>query len=217
MKRIFVYGQREKMENYAAALEACGAAGVFSLTLSPARDCHALLLPGGGDMDPARYDQPPAGSDAPDPARDQAELELVSRFLDWGRPVLGICRGLQVLNVALGGDLIQELPTAAAHRHLPETGDQVHPVTAEPGSFLERLYGREFAVNSAHHQALGRLAPGLSLCARCAGDGVAEAAAWPQRGIFGVQFHPERMAFALRREDTVDGAAIFRFFLDQCR
>lgn len=158
MPKIYVYGSRDKLENYANALEGSGLEGLFSLDISQAEECDGLLLPGGGDIDPARYGQLPAGSEAPDLQRDAAELELVSRFLAWGKPMLGICRGVQLLNVALGGNLIQDLPTVSYHRRDPERGDRVHTVSAGEGTFLSSLYGREFAVNSAHHQALGRLA-----------------------------------------------------------
>ena len=165
MTKIYGYGVREKLANYASALEGCGAECVFSLDVEEALDCQGLLLPGGGDIDPARYGQPSAGSEAPDLQRDAAELELVSRFLAWGRPILGICRGIQLLNVALGGDLIQDIPTAADHKHDAALGDRVHGVEAAPGSFLEGLYGSAFPVNSAHHQALGQVAPGLRVAA----------------------------------------------------
>ncbi len=217
MLPIFVYGEKAGKENYAAALEGCGALGVFSRDLSKARNCHGLLLPGGGDIAPSRYGQAPAGSEEPDPVRDAAELEVTAQFLSWGRPILGICRGIQLLNVAMGGDLIQDLPTAESHRHDPAAGDRVHAVRAEPDSFLSKLYGAAFAVNSAHHQAVGRLAPGLRLAAVSEPDGVIEAVECPQRRLYGVQWHPERMSFALRREDnTVDGRAIFELFLKQC-
>ena len=217
MTKIYGYGVREKLANYASALEGCGAECVFSLDVEEALDCQGLLLPGGGDIDPARYGQPSAGSEAPDLQRDAAELELVSRFLAWGRPILGICRGIQLLNVALGGDLIQDIPTAADHKHDAVRGDRVHGVEAAPGSFLEGLYETSFPVNSAHHQALGQVAPGLRVAARSQADGVIEAVEWPEKRIYGVQWHPERMSFALRREDTVDGRPIFDFFLRPCR
>lgn len=214
--KIFVYGDREKMKNYANALESCGAQGIFSFDISQAKDCDGLLLPGGGDIDPARYGQTLAGSEEPDLQRDAAELHLVSDFTSWGKPILGICRGIQMLNVALGGELIQDIPTAAEHRHDPVIGDRTHKVTTEENSFLFPLYGENFSVNSAHHQALGRIAPGLRVAARSERDNVVEAVEWPEKRIYGVQWHPERMAFDLRREDTVDGRYIFEFFLKLC-
>lgn len=212
MAKIFVYGERETMVNYANALEGVGLEALFSQDLSLAKSCDGLLLPGGGDIDPARYGQSPAGSETPDPQRDEAELSLVADFLSWGKPLLGICRGVQMLNVALGGTLIQDIPTALDHKRDPDQGDQVHLVTVPESSFLYPLYGGELAVNSAHHQALDVLGSGLRLAARSQKDGVIEAVEAPDKRAYGVQWHPERMSFALRRPDTVDGRPIFEFF-----
>lgn len=211
MKRIFIYGEAEKMTNYANALRGVGLCPVFSLTLSGWADCDGLLLPGGADMDPARYGEENTASAGIDPVRDEAELSLIEKFLQAERPILGICRGFQVLNVALGGSLLQDVDHPETHRWAEEIGDRVHEVTAAQESFLKPLYGERFAVNSAHHQALGRIGAHLAVTAH-APDGVAEAMQWPEKRVYAVQFHPERMAFAHRREDTVDGAAVFRFF-----
>ena len=212
MPKIYVYGSRDKLENYANALEGSGLEGLFSLDISQAEECDGLLLPGGGDIDPARYGQLPAGSEAPDLQRDAAELELVSRFLAWGKPMLGICRGVQLLNVALGGNLIQDLPTVSYHRRDPERGDRVHTVSAGEGTFLSSLYGREFAVNSAHHQGLGRIGSNLKVTQR-APDGVVEAVEHAKKPVLGVQWHPERTGFAFRRPELADGELLIRYFL----
>lgn len=213
MKKVFLYGTSEKRQNYAAALSAYGAAPVVSLDLHEAASCQALLLPGGADMDPAFYNAPNLGSRGVDRALDEIEMGLAKEFAASGRPVLGICRGEQLLNVAFGGDLIQDLPTAAAHRWEESTGDKQHMAIAAPGSFLAGLYGERFSVNSAHHQGVGRVAPGFQIAAR-AEDGVIEALEWAEKRIYGVQWHPERMTLALSRPDTVDGGAVFRFFLN---
>ena len=84
--------------------------GLFTLDLSLAAGCDGLLLPGGGDISPARYGQENLGSGEPDLERDAAELQLVADFTAWGKPILGICRGIQMINVALGGTLIQDIP-----------------------------------------------------------------------------------------------------------
>lgn len=212
MKTIFLYGDGEKLANYTAALEAAGAAWRCSTDLAEAAGCTGLLLPGGMDIDPVRYGQENDGSEGIDPVRDQAELELIARFAQSGKPILGICRGIQVINVAFGGTLIQDLPNAVEHQHSETTGDQVHQVTAPAGSFLHELYGERFSVNSSHHQAIDRLAPGFAVAARCT-DGTVEAIAWPEKAIYATQFHPERMTGAHLRRDTVDGGEIFRFFL----
>lgn len=212
MKRVFLFGDRKKRANYAAALEAYGMEAVISLNAAEGEDCHGLLLPGGADLDPLLYGQQNQGSRGIDPELDRAELALARQFVESGRPVLGICRGLQVLNVAFGGSLVQDLPTAAAHCWEEPEGDKCHRVSAPRGSFLHRLYGEDFSVNSAHHQGAGQLAQGFLSSAR-AEDGVIEGLEWPEKAVFAVQFHPERMTLNHRRQDTVDGGEIFRFFL----
>ena len=100
-------------------------------------------------------------SNPPDKARDRAELALFQAFFQAGRPILGVCRGMQVINIALGGDLIQDLPPEQKIFHTSCQGDLVHPIFAPEGSVLHQLYGHIFSVNSAHHQAVDRLGEGL--------------------------------------------------------
>ena len=211
MKKVFICGQKENRVNYTAVLEACGLQPVVSPSPGDSQNCAALLLPGGDDLDPALYGQENQGSRKINRSLDDQELELVSSFFKNGRPILGICRGMQVLNVAFGGDLIQHLPTAAAHCWEEETGDKCHRIKARPDSFLHNIYGYEFFVNSAHHQGVGRIAEPFSTVAQ-ADDGVIEAMEWPEEKIYAVQFHPERMTLAHARPDTTDGIELFRFF-----
>ena len=116
-----------------------------------------------------------------------------------------------MLNVAFGGDLIQDVPDPARHVALGDAGDNVHPVRAGH-PFLQGLYGERFCVNSAHHQAVGRLGRGL-LETCVSADGINEGFIHENGLVIGVQFHPERMGFAHRRPDTVDGQKIFESFL----
>lgn len=215
MKKIFIYGDREKRINYVEALEACGAQAVAVMDLEQAGSCQGLLVPGGGDMDPALYGAENQGSHGIDRQLDEVELGLVRQFAEAGKPILGICRGLQLINVAFGGDLIQHLPTAPAHCWEESTGDKQHMVEVEEDSFLTGIYAGWQAgipVNSAHHQGAGRIAPGFRIAAR-ARDGVVEALESPQRNIYAVQWHPERMTLRCARPDTVDGIGIFHLFL----
>lgn len=216
MKKVYIYGEREKRINYVEALEACGTQALVSWEPDDAASCSALLLPGGADVDPALYGAENLASQGIDPRLDQAEIQLARRFAESGRPILGICRGLQVLNVAFGGTLIQDLPTAVSHRWEESTGDKQHSITVPEDSFLFPLYGPRFFVNSAHHQGAGRVAENLQIAAR-AEDGGVEALAWPEKSIWAVQFHPERMTLRHARKDTVDGLDIFRFFTDSLR
>lgn len=199
--------------NYIAAIEAAG--GQADARYLPALDLSydGLLLAGGEDMDPSLFGQANCGSQGIDRARDETELALLTAFLAAGKPVLAICRGHQVINVWLGGDLIQDLAAPLAPFHGGGKGDRVHPVRTVEGSLLHRLYGPVFSVNSSHHQALGRLGQGLSVTARSEG-GVAEAVEHETLPLISVQFHPERMTAAKARPDTVDGGAIFRAFLN---
>ncbi|MGR6923216.1 gamma-glutamyl-gamma-aminobutyrate hydrolase family protein [[Actinomadura] parvosata] len=154
-----------------------------------------LILAGGGDIDPARYGaEPHERSGYVRKFRDEAEFALLAAALDAGLPFLGICRGLQVLNVALGGSLHQHLPDLVSHTdHCPGPGRFGHlPVTPVPGTRLAKVLGAEpVAVAHYHHQAVDRLAPGLTVTATAA-DGTIEAVE-SASGAFtmAVQWHPE--------------------------
>lgn len=209
-KRVFIRGQRQDVPNYAAALEACGLEPVVSLDLAEAAACDGLLLSGGADVDPSHYGQENTASVGIDAQRDADEFALIDRFLAMEKPILGICRGHQILNVALGGTLIQNLPDCSHRRTAEQNTDPVHPVrVVHP--FLEELYGKHFVSNSSHHQAVDALGKGLAVTC-ISEDGVVEGFLHENGRILGVQFHPERMAFALRRPDAADGAAIFQAF-----
>lgn len=212
MKRVFLRCEENTYENYRAALEESGVEAVRSLDLSLAQKCDGLLLLGGGDADPALYGQENRGSNPPDPQRDEDELALFALFRALNKPILGICRGHQMINIALGGTLIQDLPDER-HRHDKEhDADRIHPVNSVH-PLMTALYGDRFVANSSHHQAIDRLGEGLvSTCV--SDDGTVEGIVHENGKIIGVQFHPERMAFALRREDTADGEKIFRLFAD---
>jgi len=155
-----------------------------------------LILSGGGDLHPRRYGESPAPEwGAVDEVRDEFELALAREALARERPVLGICRGLQVLVVAAGGALWQDLPSQAPNsRSHGKAGQPVeHPVTLEPGSRLARLLGQtEFTVSSSHHQAPRTIGGGL-VAVGWSSDGVVEAVEHPDRPYaLGVQWHPER-------------------------
>lgn len=159
-----------------------------------------LILSGGSDVEPSRYGAAPHAAAGPFfPARDAAELELCRRALAAGLPVLGICRGLQVINVALGGTLHQHLPDVVGNdSHSPEeSGYGTHKVSVAAGSQLAAALGRsEAAVPTHHHQAVDRLGTGLVATA-WADDGIIEAAELaPEASAAGqfmvaVQWHPE--------------------------
>lgn len=165
-----------------------------------------LLLSGGGDIRPERYGQPSTGMliDV-DPERDEAEILLARWAMEDDLPILAICRGIQVLNVALGGTLIQDVPSQVpgALTHHPgleqPRWQPQHPVRLVPGSRLAAILGQgqplaQVEVNSFHHQAAREVAPSLRAVAH-APDGVIEGLECPDRTFaIGVQWHPEEMA-----------------------
>ena len=155
--------------------------------------------------------------DPPDDALDEMQLTVLDRFVKAGKPVLGTCRGHQIINVYFGGTLIQHLPQSPRHRRDPGAStDKAHPTRAAEGSFLAQLYGTDFTVNSAHHQAVE--IPGKDIeVVQWSDDGVVEAFHHTKLPVYGVQWHPERMCFANRRMDTVDGADLFQWFIGQCK
>ncbi|MCI9156493.1 MAG: gamma-glutamyl-gamma-aminobutyrate hydrolase family protein [Lawsonibacter sp.] len=214
--RIQLSGEPDGMQNYFDALTQAGAVPVGGYCPSPDLTCDGLVLCGGGDLDSALFGQENRGSEAPDHARDAAELALFQAFFQAGKPILGICRGMQLINVALGGTLIQDLPQEQKAFHCGGKADMVHPLRALEGSVLHMLYGPVFSVNSSHHQAVDALGKGLRAVA-WAESGFAEAIDCPGLPLLGVQFHPERMAFGRHRLDTVDGAALFSWFLGVCQ
>ena len=174
--------------------------------------CDGLLLPGGGDMDPKFYGQariPACGE--PNLLRDAAEPLLLRAFLAAEKPVLGICRGIQVMNAVLGGDLYQDIKP---FEHLPHNDHwaKVHTVTVRRGTLLSRILGQDTVlVNSQHHQAVDRVAPGFTLAA-LSEDGIVEAIEKPDAGFcLGVQWHPEWLSDA---DPAMQG--LFDAFVNAC-
>ena len=161
----------------------------------------ALVLTGGGDVDPQHYGEAPHPTFSPaEPGRDAFELALARAALDRGMPLLAICRGVQVLNVAAGGSLVQDIetqvPGALVHRVETTPSAIAHEVWVATGSALARLLadrieGDALLVNSRHHQAVKQLAPGF-VASATAPDGVIEAIERPDLPFcVGVQWHPE--------------------------
>lgn len=176
-----------------------------------------LLLPGGWDVNPARYGQPNRGSLEIRDDLDELQFDILDEFISRRKPVLGICRGEQLINVSFGGTLIQNLPTAARHFHTENNElDRIHICEAEKECWLEKLYGTEYSGNSQHHQAVDRPGEGIKIDSRCRDDGVVEAFHHETLPVYGVQWHPERTCLAFSREDAVDGMKIFDFFCRVC-
>jgi putative glutamine amidotransferase len=193
-----------------AYLHAIQRAGGVPVALPPQLDAdallrllaeiHGLLLTGGGDMDPALFGELPHPTlYEVAPSRDVLETTAVRVVMERRRPILAVCRGIQVLNVALGGNLYQDLgtdPGMELRHSQPEARDQpTHKVVVEPGSHLARILDtEELEVNSMHHQAVKRLGAGLRAVA-WAPDRIVEGveAEDGSRFVVGVQWHPEEL------------------------
>jgi putative glutamine amidotransferase len=191
--------------SYLAAVQDAGGAPVL---LSPAHDepgvralldvCHGLVLTGGEDVDPARYGQPPhPESGAPNHPRDRVEFLAVEHALERGLPTLAICRGMQLLNVALGGTLVQDLPSQrpgpVIHEQEAPLGHRWHAARVLPGSGLHEVFGsEELFINSFHHQGIDRLAPALRATVWAEDELVEGVESTEHPWARGVQWHPER-------------------------
>jgi putative glutamine amidotransferase len=180
-----------------------------------------LVLQGGADIAPPTYGEEPR-----DPAwrgdsvRDRYEIELLEAFVGKGKPVLGICRGCQLINVAFGGTLYQDIGTQVAdaldHRDIAKYERNFHGLKFVEGTQLARLYpGRTNAmINTIHHQAVNKLGRGMIVEALAVPDGIVEAIRW--RGpsyVLGVQWHPEFMFGPGIGEEHLDGSPLLNEFL----
>lgn len=211
--------------SYIIALESAGLVPVVIPPLSTPDHARlilarvdGLLLTGGEDVDPCLYGQPRAEKcGEPNTARDETEISLVLAARDLGKPLLAICRGPQLLNVALGGTLIQDIPSevpgALNHNADNDRDSRVHPVSIEPGSLTAKAIGAtEVSVNSLHHQSVAELGDGLRVTARSP-DGIIEAIEWDGDDwwAMAVQWHPEEMNDSPEPWDR----GLFRAFADK--
>ena len=204
--KILIPGEAGQFENYRAAVVTAGGVPVSGWEM---RGCSGLLLCGGGDIEPWRYGQENSSSYDLEPERDAAELWLLEEFAAEKRPVLGVCRGMQLVNVYFGGTLAQHME---GHSRV-NGADRLHQ-TRVSGGFLRELYGGGGIVNSAHHQSVDRAGSGIDVL-QWAPDGAVEGICHRRLPVWGVQWHPERMR--RQREKTADGGKVFSAFVEQCR
>jgi putative glutamine amidotransferase len=213
--------------NYVRSIEGAGLIPfIVPPLLSPAdalqllENAGGLLLTGGEDVDPARYGATPHPATAePNVLRDVTELALLAAAKTLNRPVLAICRGVQLLNVAFGGTLVQDLPSerpsAINHDESEERAERSHAVALTEGSLVAAATGAQvMMVNSYHHQAADRIGDGLRISAT-APDGVIEGLEVidPSWWVLGVQWHPEDLTTDAQTWDR----GIFRAFAEQVR
>ena len=207
---------KTKKENYINAVEKCGGIALAQYCPEFSDEYDGLILCGGSDIDPKYYGEDITESVNIDEKRDKAELELFKKFFEMKKPILGICRGCQLINVALGGSLHQNLLNADKHSSFSDY-DLIHEVRVKEKNFLSEIYGEEFYVNSFHHQAIKEHGKDIDVIATACDGVTVEAIKHRDLPIFAVQWHPERMCFEKKREDTVDGSKIIEFFIGLCR
>lgn len=203
---VAILGRSKDTGNYETALRRLGVSHFTTLDPDQAAEATHLLLPGGGDITPVFFGQADHGSRQIDTELDILQFKSLSLFAARKKPVLGICKGLQIINVHFGGSITQHIDTADRHKWTDR--DQMHYVyhsTLDRGDFFYQLYGNSALVNSAHHQAVDRLGEGL-ICACRAGDNVIEGLFHSSLPLLGVQWHPERLW-------EQGGESLFRYFI----
>lgn len=212
--RILVAGNKN-IQSYVDAVNYAGGEGFGFYLPQVDLNYDGLVLCGGNDSDPHLYGEEIDGAVNIDYARDEAELALTDAYVKAGKPILGICRGCQLLNIYFGGTIIQDLPNATSHRTTEERRI-VHNIKAKKGSFAEELYGEEFPVNSYHHQAVKKLGDGLEIVMTCS-DGVIEGFSHKTLPVIATQWHPEKQRPDVSPEGVVDGIKIFEYFIKLCK
>ena len=201
MKWLVTSTAKANPANYVNWLASAGIEGVPIVPSDPSIPfADALFLTGGGDVDPKRYQAKPAPeTDGVDADRDEMECRLVEQFIRAGKPIFGVCRGIQILNVALGGKLIQHVPSVLgkSEPHAQVGGkDSVHSVSFTKGSKLAKALRGVATVNSSHHQAVDPESVGRGLrVIAVSGQGIVEAVEGVDVGapVLAVQWHPERL------------------------
>ncbi|HWR36582.1 MAG TPA: gamma-glutamyl-gamma-aminobutyrate hydrolase family protein [Clostridia bacterium] len=219
------------LPKYMGAVERAGGEPVeVSILATPGeiaqlgKTCDAVLLPGShADVDPQRFgaERDPRTA-APDPRREDADELLIQDAHNMRKPILGICFGMQSLNVWRTGTLVQHIESPVRHARssgVPTTESITHPVVVESHSLLARILGQQhgspkITVNSSHHQSVQIAGDGLRVCARCPDDGIIEAIenVSPAQFIIGVQWHPERTY-----DEDEQSKAIFRALIEAAR
>lgn len=201
--------EEKPMTNYEAVLKHLGVDYTLSTDYSDEYD--GLLVPGGVDVNPKYYGESNTECMSIDEQLDAKQLAAIQYFIEKKKPIFGICRGHQIINVALGGSLIQDIKSNIEHRW-KNPGDSIH-TTNNTSGFMKQLYGDNCVINSSHHQAIKAPAEGFEVIST-SDDGIVEALEHTTLPIMTVQFHPERLCLAFANEETIDGLKLFEYFFE---
>ncbi len=207
---------------YSDAVYRAGGVPILALNGNTAKEyadmADGLLVSGGRDVTPERYHREKKfDSVITEPRRDALEWSLMEAFMSKKKPIFGICRGMQMLNVYFGGTLYQDIPSELGGDHANGVN---HLVTLKENSILSGLFEKRMNINSYHHQAIDDVAPGFVVTAwsDAGGHEIAEALEHETLPVWGVQWHPERMTGEVTNPvQCVDSLPIFLCFVNQCK
>lgn len=209
-------------ENYVNAILKAGGVPILSAHGDPdtyARIADGVLFSGGADINPIHYGEEPYKEDCHfQDETDAMEFAIFNSFYKLKKPMLGVCRGIQTINVALGGTLIQDIPSmveTSAHKESLFPDKRAHYVRSVEGSKMRELFGEEFIVNTHHHQAVKVCAPGLRATA-VTDEGVIEAVEHESLPIIAAQWHPERM-IGEENFEMENMMPLFEYFVELCK
>lgn len=217
--RILISGGKDQeiAKNYVIAVKAAGGEPIHQYLPKVDLTYDGLLLAGGVDIHPKFYQQEINGAINIDEDRDIAELQLFKAYLDAGKPIFGICRGCQFINIALGGNLIQHI-----NCHQRHTQGKFHQTTALKESILGEIFGENFITNSFHHQAIDTLGKGLKAVQWSENGEIIEAYQHESFPLFAVQWHPERMVEntsyyeSVLQAGGINAIGLFKKFIEIC-
>lgn len=207
--KIAIVGRTADLGNYVKYVESGSLEPVPTLNMGEIAYCDGLLLPGGGDITPAFFGEKNNGSRNIDTELDILQLQAFELAMRKSMPVLGICKGMQIINVGLGGTLIQDMTPASCAIHRYEDGDKYHASVIEKDTCLYTLYGEKATINSAHHQSIKKLGEGLRAIQWCPEDQCIEALCHEILPVLGLQWHPERIQKA---KTTLSGGPLLSYF-----
>ncbi len=207
--KIAIVGRTADLGNYVRYVESASLEPVPTLSMGDVARCDGLILPGGGDITPAFFGEKNNGSRNMDTELDILQLQAFELAMRESVPVLGICKGMQIINVGLGGTLVQDMTSASCAIHRYEDGDKYHDSVIEKDTCLHTLYGLDAVINSAHHQSVKQLGEGLRAIQWCPDDHCVEALVHETLPVIGVQWHPERIQTG---RTTLSGGLLLSYF-----